>query len=143
MKPKVIVVDAYGTVLDITSYNGQDCEDRFFQRHGFEEILEALRKNCTKDARVVCVSCEPRKDAARVMRDMREAGVDVSRFDKMYRFDGKPDFERIARDYKVKPSRIEFVAHLWNGWRNSFLEALHARVCISIPWYIQIDWDAL
>lgn len=139
MKPNVIVVDAYGTVLDITSYNGQDPEDRFFQRQGLDRILKEMKERCTRDAKVVCVSCEPGRD---VIRDMREAEVDVSRFDRFYQFDGKPDFNRIAEDYKTKPRRIEFVAHLWGGC-GSFLEALHARVCIAIPGYINIDWDVL
>ncbi len=93
---KVIALDIYGTVL-----SSEDCENLMSPRKGLDKLFDECD---VKRIKIVSASDAP---ILILQIDLKESGVDFSRFDNFYEFEQKPkDFRIILEDYNIKSKEL-------------------------------------
>ncbi len=89
-------MDIYGTVLASDDYGNE-----LPPRKGFEELLNKC------DSRGIKVVTASDSDLLNLKIDLKESGVDISRFDSFYHLWRHPkNFEGILEDYHISPEEL-------------------------------------
>lgn len=96
-KIKVLALDIYGTILAT-----DDEDNELPPRKGLEAFLDKC------DDRGIKVVSASDADLENLKIDLREAGVDIYRFDNLFCLDQYPykDFLWIVKDYKIDPKEL-------------------------------------
>lgn|SRR3989344_4990379 len=94
---KVVALDIYRTVLC-----GDDHDDELPARRGLEEFFDIC------DKRKIKVVSTSDADIKNVKIDLKQAGVNLDRFDNFYRLDQLywKDFMFVVRDYGITPRNL-------------------------------------
>ena len=96
MPIKVIALDIYGTVLAT-----DDFENILPPRKGLKEFLDRC------DEKGILVVTASDSDLINLKMDLKESGVDISRFNDFYELKQDPkDFSWIIDAYKIKPEEL-------------------------------------